>query len=330
MSQKVINEIIKKLYKGPMLALSPEELREYFSYRFRNLLRHRYILTVSELKYLLCETGPGNLRFDPEFITPFLREQIYRSDLTRALEKDSEFSESINTIVSRKIKIQEGVSKPFQSGEVYRSFEKVFEKFLGDSLVYNAERKAFIGQYQNIPVCFFIRNGEWVMPDEHFLSDVRFSRDNKFLPIFIAKKIHGSMFPLFKEAFILGINLYFTVVENEIYEDHLKFNIEAAEKSRESFFGGQKGYNDFLKGNKLFLRESLKSDSSPIRSFLEVTFPKIKENYFENFSKSTADLESYEGLINSMKGKKTKKILKEIYKRRQSVLRDFLMNLSII
>ena len=63
---KKLKEIQNKLNKYPISSLSKEEIELYFDHRLQNLLLSKKVLVRNELEYLLGETGPGNLRIEPD------------------------------------------------------------------------------------------------------------------------------------------------------------------------------------------------------------------------------------------------------------------------
>src|SRR3990167_4386871 len=63
---KKLKEIQNKLNKYPISSFSKEEIELYFDHRLQNLLLSKKVLFRNELEYLLGETGPGNLRIEPD------------------------------------------------------------------------------------------------------------------------------------------------------------------------------------------------------------------------------------------------------------------------
>ncbi len=64
--EKKLRLIRSKLDRQPIFTLSAEEIRLYFEYRLGNIIAKKKVITRNELEYLFGETGPGNLRIDPD------------------------------------------------------------------------------------------------------------------------------------------------------------------------------------------------------------------------------------------------------------------------
>ncbi|MBU4502199.1 MAG: hypothetical protein L6420_04040 [Elusimicrobia bacterium] len=75
--KKIILDARDKIESFGLQFLSGDEFRAYFEYRIKNLLSKKVILVGDELEYLLCETGPGNLRTDPEFLPLITKEKTF-------------------------------------------------------------------------------------------------------------------------------------------------------------------------------------------------------------------------------------------------------------
>jgi hypothetical protein len=75
--RKRLKEIQKKLNKQPFSSLSKEEVELYFTHRLQNLVSGKRVLVRNELEYLLGETGPGNLRIEPDLVEQLTNEKFF-------------------------------------------------------------------------------------------------------------------------------------------------------------------------------------------------------------------------------------------------------------
>jgi hypothetical protein len=54
----------------------------------------------------------------------------------------------------------------------------------------------------------FFYNNQWILPDNNLVKDLKYAYQHSSYPIFIAKKIHGIIFPYFKAIGAQGFNIY--------------------------------------------------------------------------------------------------------------------------
>ena len=187
-----LTSIKKKLAKHPLSPLTPKELKVYFIYRLHNLLGQKRVLVRRELEYLLGETGPGMLRIDPELLHSLTDEQIFTDSLM------AHFTEMTGAITNQKTKIQERISEDLCSQEAAKLMATLLGHYIQSLEIRTLHPLVFKGSFEQVPVHVLVINGGWLMPDRILLGFLGEAQRSQSLPLVIAKKIHGILFPLFK------------------------------------------------------------------------------------------------------------------------------------
>lgn len=207
--EQIKSKLIEKSFK--LYSLTPEEAALYLRYRLDQLINTKYIITRRELIYLLCETGIGSLRFDPELIYPLLKPEYYEKF-------------SIEDKRMEKLSITESVLQDIASKALKDNYYKKLSPFLQELNIISYNPFIMDGSFQACPIRMLIKNGDWIMPNIDLFTFLNQTYKDKRLPILIAKKIHGILFPFFKSKGIFGINEYRVLVSTSTFAKYLDCN----------------------------------------------------------------------------------------------------------
>lgn len=309
MQNPTLKNIKKKLLNSKynvISTLSIDESKIYLSYRYKNLLLKNGVLTYRELEYLLCEVGQGKLRLDPGFINPILK---YKTDLNSI--------KSFKTIFDQKRKLDKAITDNISSKATKNMVAELYRPYLRKINTNSINPFIISGDFNGIPITILTKNGEWVMPDTELLNFIKLAYEQKKLPIIIAKKIHGIIFPIFKEISVIGNNLYYSFVSTKIYNLVNDFNF----KYKDSHFPKIK-YNE-----KLINIETLSEPPYLLSDFFEIHLPNIIEAYSKNFlSREITRVKIFKGLVNKINNTKVRNYFNKWYKHRQMILNNISLN----
>ena len=302
---KKLKEIQKKLNKQPLSSLSKEEIELYFDHRLQNLLLSKKVLVRNELEYLLGETGPGNLRIEPD---------LFRLLADRGVFTRSPFESipEIKKLKTLKETAEKHIEKNINAPETQELLIKVLDNYLKKSEVVSKEPFIIEGMINTVPVTCLIKNGEWVFPNIELFSFLKSSQEQKKFPVIIAKKISGILFPVFKGLSIMGLNTY------KIFLSEKSKEIINAVKSNEEMLRDLKYNNQFQFIDKTFI-----NDGEPIKNFFEVILKDRIDAYYKNFTQSKIKIS--DNLIDTVsqfrKNKATRGLI-ENYERKQKLLSE--------
>lgn len=200
--RKIVAAAMHKLESSPIHTLSAEEFKAYFEYRINNILSDKLALVGNELEYLLCETGPGNLRTDPEFLPLITKKKIF-------ILKDNVCPE-LEALLNKKVHAEQYILENANSAETQRLIFNVISPYLGHAQIASIDPFIITGDFESIPVSCLIQNGKWTLPDIGLFTFLQQCQIKKTFPVVISKKISGILFPVFKNISALGLNIYKT------------------------------------------------------------------------------------------------------------------------
>lgn len=206
--KKRLKEVVEKLDRSHISTLSSKELSIYYEHRLETILQKKYVLTFPELLYLLSETGPGNRRFDPRSLPLLTKTQI----LLRPSVLDPDEAKKLER---KKRKIDAYTELVKNSNEMRGLILKILGSHVKNLSPITEEPFVINGEFRDIPITVLIKNGDWIFPNKELFSFLKEAQTNKKFPIIIAKKIHGILFPVFKNISVLGLNLYKTYLPKE-------------------------------------------------------------------------------------------------------------------
>ena len=198
--RKIVAAAMKKLESAPIHTLSADEFRAYFEHRIKNLLTKKVALVENELEYLLCETGPGNLRTDPEFLPLITKKKAF-------VHKDSLYTDT-GSLLNKKIKAENYIKENINSPQAQQLIFNLISGQIGQAKITSIKPFVIFGYFEGIPVSCLIENGKWLFPDTELFGFLQNCQSQKTFPILISKKISGILFPVFKNISVLGLNTY--------------------------------------------------------------------------------------------------------------------------
>ncbi|OGD62037.1 hypothetical protein A2160_00545 [Candidatus Beckwithbacteria bacterium RBG_13_42_9] len=299
MTNSALNKIKTKLRVVPISSLSAKELKVYFLYRLKNLLLKNKVLVKRELVYLMGETGIGSLRLDPEIVTKLNpKETVTINDFM-----DSRLiNENISIIVEEKTRLANDVEKYLDAKLTNRKLISFYQEYIKRIKVLLEKPLVFEGVFQDTPILLISKNGEWVMPNSDLISIIKNSYLSNRVPIFIAKKIHGILFPLFKDISTIGANTYTTFLPQKIVKKIGNFNMKYPEMGLNKI-----KYNENVSSITTLLGYNSEDITSPIISFFKLHLPKIVKLYHHNFISQNHNFSNINEAVSKMKNRKAKK-----------------------
>ncbi len=307
-----LKEIQKKLNKQPISSLSREEVKLYFDHRLQNLISSKKVLVRNELEYLLGETGPGNLRIEP--------------DLFRLLASKGSFIQSpfenipeIKKLKAQKEAAEKHIEKNINASETQNLLTKLFGNYLQKIKVASKEPFVIEGELNTIPVTCLIKNGGWILPNTELFSFLKSSQEQKRFPVIVAKKISGILFPVFKGLSIMGLNTY------KIYLPENDKKIIDAAKSNEELLAELKYNNQFQFMNKEFTEKITDEyyEGESIKNFFEVILKNNVDGYYKNFLQLKVKIaDNFIDTVSQFRKNKATRGLIENYKNKQRLINE--------
>ncbi len=208
---KKINAIKKKISRKHVLELPFSEICLYVEHRISKLLSQAIAASKLEIKYNLCEVGPGRSRLDPWTVEIVLNSQLFQK--TSFLEKTTvndilffsrikESNLAVKEVIKQKApllaKTMDMITEQNISIELLNQFKKspavfhINEEYFDKNkrfleFAFSINEKDFILRLYNII--------DWIYPNStEIWSLVHKARQNHLQPIMLAPHIHGSCF----------------------------------------------------------------------------------------------------------------------------------------
>ena len=218
-----IKAIKRKLFelRLPLSKLTVPEYINYLNHRIINLVTTRYVLSDAELKYLLCETGPGNIRFDPEIVGLHLTSKNNTLDISvkhkvvgknHFLLNPETSEENLADIIMAKSRLLKTISSRNTQKKVLEllanQIESVAQKcsvslsellITQNTIEFVIEEKALVRYFTNQWIYLHHREMWQLLEKAHELN---------LGAIILSPKIHGICFPVFKKIGLFGSNTY--------------------------------------------------------------------------------------------------------------------------
>ena len=305
--------VINKLNKKPLISLSVEELRLYFDYRLENLIKDKKALTRCELDYLLSETGPGNRRINPQIISEMTHDKVF-------IYSPYSYIPEFKTLTEHKKVLDDYTATEKTSTKTNNLIVELLEKYLNDIKIIKNQPLIIEANFSNTPVFCLIKNGDWIFPDTELFTFLKQCQEQKRIPIIIAKKIAGILFPVFKNISILGLNLYKTYLPKEA-EQLIK---NASYKPEGGFLTGFQYNGQFQILNKEYVH-GIKDEywnGDQLKNFFENVLPKNIEAYYKNFLDLKIKIaDNFVGTVSQFRKNKATKGLIQSYEMQENLIK---------
>ena len=312
--RKKLKEIQNKLNKYPISSLSKEEIELYFDHRLQSLLLSKKVLVRNELEYLLGETGPGNLRIEPDLFRLLV-------DKGSFVQSPFESIPEIKKLKTLKETAEKHIEKNINAPETQELLIKILDNYLKKSKAASKEPFIIEGELNRVPVTCLIKNGEWIFPDTELFLFLKSSQEQKRFPIIIAKKISGILFPVFKGLSIMGLNTYKILLPEKSRE------IIEAVKSDEELLRGLKYNNQFEFISNEFADEITDDyyEGEPIKNFFEIILKNHIDTYYRSFAQSKIKIaDNFMGTVSQFRKNKATRGLIAGYESKQNLLNSFM------
>lgn len=275
--KKQLNLVINKLNKHSLISLSIEELRLYFDYRLENLIKDKKVLTRNELDYLLSETGPGNRRINPHIISEMTHDDIFTCPPYSNIPE-------FKSLADHKKILDDYIAIEKISIKTNDLIIELLGKYFDGIKIIKNQPLIVEANFNSTPVFCLIKNGDWVIPDTELFTFLKQCQEQKRMPVVIAKKIAGILFPVFKNISILGLNLYKTYLPEKA-----KQLIKNASYKLEGNFISEIKYNGQFQILNTGYIQGIKDEDwegDQFKNFFENVLPKNIETYYGNFLNS--------------------------------------------
>ena len=312
--RKKLKEIQNKLNKYPISTLSKEEMELYFDHRLQSLLLSKKVLVRNELEYLLGETGPGNLRIEPDLFRLLVDKESF-------IQPPFESVPEIKKLKTLKETAEKHIEKNINASETQELLIKILDNYLKKSEVVSKEPFIIEGELNRVPITCLIKNGGWIFPDIELFLFLKSSQEQKRFPIIIAKKISGILFPVFKGLSIMGLNTYKILLPEKSRE------IIEAVKSDEELLRELKYNNQFQFIDKEFVNEIIdeRYEGEPLKNFFEVILKNHIDTYYRNFAQSKIKIaDNFMGTVSQFRKNKATRGLIAGYENKQNLLNSFM------
>jgi len=137
MKENKKTKIVRKAYSQGIQNLRPDELILYFIYRTENFLPKNTVISRYELDHLLCETGKGTIRFDPELIDHIERTNlVHMTDIIKFLSLSNHTyfctphidKEILDSIIRVKTKLINSIKSDLSNSKLKHSILEIIKK----------------------------------------------------------------------------------------------------------------------------------------------------------------------------------------------------------
>ena len=278
-----------------MLDLRGDKVCKYLDYRLEHLVSRRIVLLSEEQRYLLSETGPSPLRFDPEVLgllinnVPIIGEQHHSE-------------RQIKEIMALKEEVAESLAASLSKEKLWATIKANLESHLGDLEIINEDPLIFKGVLDGRSVMIFFYNNGWVLPNNDLIKDLKYAHQRDCYPVFIAKKIHGVIFPYFKAIGVQGFNLYSALITPEDMAQYNKLNAKLKVYEEVSYVKTNTSYQARVDSTNI-----LTDTDSPLAKFLDNMAKQLTlSDFLKNFKMSK---HSFAGQAASLSGQKVRDAL---------------------
>jgi len=152
-----------------MLDLRADKLTKYLDYRLAQLVNRRIALLPGEQRYLLSETGPGHLRFDPEILDIVAPGTLLTSE--NALYNERQIEE----VITIKRDIEKHLDEALNRPELQDMIKEGLELHLGDLIIESRDPLILSGDMEGRTMILFFYNNEWLMPNNSLIDDLKYT-----------------------------------------------------------------------------------------------------------------------------------------------------------
>lgn len=332
--------IAKKAYTEGIYTLSGKEISIYFNSRIKKLLKKNPVISRYELNYLLCEVGPGKVRFDPVLIDSILNTSFIKNDESLGLLTQSGYlffsdfpleNEMANSIITSKIRILKSIKEDLNDKNLKKEIIKIIKKSLGpDIKCKNAEllddaiKLHFSFNNVNF-IMKYITTDLWIYPySQEIWTLYKDSKEQQEFPILITPRIQNICYSLFKLIGMLAFNPYKIYISSET-DSKIKKLIYPTEKREE-----------FKPGKFEAIEKDLKKGNASISYFLDILnkmdnndelakFTKHREQIqdkMDSIGYNFGDLDSLEKILGLLPKYKLYKFVENWYLKRKKQLQE--------
>ena len=292
-----IRSIRGKLWDRRLLDLPADEIGIYLLYRVEELVKLGIAISYREIRYNLCEAGPGKRRLDPWSLDILLTSNLISklSSLVVSGKNNACFfydKNSSRSLVRKIVGIKTAIIRKAQKLATSKELQENLKKLIIDTVNRNNcivsdstvdFEKGFVQcevhhhkiKDKNLLIRFY-NTDEWIYPDGYEIWSL-FEKGFEVgsIPILLAPNIHGSCFQLFKDLGMFARSNYYVFLSDEL---HKVIDSTARREEKEVL-----DFSNF----KLGRYESVKSklaygEFDVLAKLLSITIPKYYESFCSN------------------------------------------------
>ena len=231
-TKKATKPIIKKLADNSVFTLSPEELCIYGAYRLLNLLDEYEVAYIDEVRYRICEIGPGRRRFDPLMLDIVLASKFFRENVDNQYMYHREnwfYSGGSSSEIKVKGIKEAIINDVYASSSSERLFEAIKKRMYGITtkngysvldMEVDKNQKYVQLEIKRKGQALLLRvynSIEWIYPDAWQIWRLaEDASEKKCVALLVAPRIHGSCFQLFKALGLLARTNYYFFTEKSM------------------------------------------------------------------------------------------------------------------
>lgn len=299
-TKREIKRIKNELWTKRLLDLPPREICIYVLYRMETLMQLAIVLSYNELKYNLCEVGPGKRRIDPWTLNIVLQSKFFKklSNLVRRDYADFTFFTNknaplslLNGLLDAKAKIMSRLQDLEKSREIQEKIVELISNTTqrNNCAVLNSSinlESPFVEcevshkklEAKNLLIRFYNKE-EWIYPDSYEIWDL-FKRafSLKCIPILLAPRIHGSCFQVFKNLGMFARANYYLFITDK-YNGVIESLAEAEEKRIIDLSSLKFGQYENIKSELIY------GEFQVLTKLLVSTIPKYYKSFSINLEK---------------------------------------------
>jgi len=232
--KKKISQIKKKIIKRHILELSFSEICLYAQHRISNLLSNSVAASREEIKYNLCEVGPGRSRIDPWTLEIVLQSSTFQSTITlESIDagnnvfyfRSRDAKQGVEEAIKLKTPILANINALLEKRGVFSNLTETIQN-IAQINGYELHNDIYYGEGfvdwelrsedSNLLIRFY-NTRNWIYPNgSEIWSLVLKAHEANLQPIILAPFIHGACFLIFKRVGILGRSLYRSFTAQEM------------------------------------------------------------------------------------------------------------------
>ncbi len=284
-----------------MLDLPKREICIYVLYRIEELMALGVATSYNEIRYNICEVGPGKRRLDPWSLDIVIKSKFFgrlstlsqfnQNEILFFVKESSSSGLVGDDIIKLKTSIIGKIQEIERSNEVYIKLQELIKNTVDRSnsiiMSFTKNSKETYVECQvhhsdvkdwNLLIRFY-NIERWLYPDSHEIWSLFAEAFRvKSIPVLIAPRIHGSCFQLFKSIGMFARANYYIFMPDTL-SNIISSMVTAEEKSILDLSGFKLGRYENIKSELAY------GEFDILKKLLSVTIPQYHTIFCENLVK---------------------------------------------